>query len=49
VSLDCGKLDFIALANLHWDGAFHTYQRFFTHLATVLDTGISDTLLSFKT
>ena len=36
-------------AYLHWDGAFHTYQRFFTHLATVLDTGISDTLLSFKT
>ena len=23
---------------LHWDGAFHTYQRFFTHLASVLGT-----------
>ena len=33
---------------LHWDGAFHTYQRLFTHLASVLDTGISDTLLSFN-
>ena len=34
---------------LHWDGDFHTiYQRFFTHLASVLDTGIPDTLLSFN-
>jgi hypothetical protein len=34
---------------LHWDGAFHTiYQRLFTHLSSVLDTGISDTLLSFN-
>ena len=22
---------------LHWDGTFHTYQRFFSHLAAVLD------------
>jgi hypothetical protein len=32
---------------LHWDGAFHTYQRLFTHLSSVLDTGILDRLLSF--
>jgi hypothetical protein len=31
---------------LHWDGAFHTYQRFFTHLASVIDTNISEALLS---
>jgi hypothetical protein len=31
---------------LHWDGAFHTYQRHFTHLASVIDTNISETLLS---
>ena len=33
---------------LHWDGAFHIYQRLFTHLSSVLDTGIPDTLLSFN-
>ena len=31
---------------LHWDGAFHTYQRFFTHLASVLGTEIESSLLS---
>ena len=33
---------------LHWDGTFHTYryQRFSTHLASVIDTNISETLLS---
>jgi hypothetical protein len=29
---------------LHWDGTFHTYQRFFTHLASVIDTNISEAL-----
>jgi hypothetical protein len=32
--------------HLHWDGALHTYQRYFTHLASVIDTNISETLLS---
>ena len=27
---------------LHWDGSFHTYQRFFTHLAAVLETPLLD-------
>ena len=31
---------------LHWDDVFHTYQRFFTHIAFMLDTTISYTLLS---
>ena len=30
---------------LHWDGTFHTYQRFFTHLAAVLETPLLDTEL----
>ena len=31
---------------LHWDDAFHTYQRFFTHLSSVLGTEIETSLLS---
>ena len=31
---------------LHWDGSFHSYQRFFTHIAAMLDATISYTLLS---
>ena len=27
---------------LHWDGSFHTCQRFFTHLAAVLETPLLD-------
>ena len=27
---------------LHWDGSFHTYQSFFTHLAAVLETPLLD-------
>ena len=38
----------MGLIYLHWDGACHTYQRFFTHIASVLDTTISDTLLSYS-
>ena len=30
---------------LHWDGSFHTYQRFFTHLAAVLEKPLLDTEL----
>jgi hypothetical protein len=36
----------LGLVYLHWDGAFHTYHRFFTHLASVIDTNIFETLLS---
>ena len=27
---------------MHWDGSFHTYQRFFTHLAAVLESPLLD-------
>ena len=30
---------------LHWDGTFQTYQRFFTHLAAVLDQPLLETEL----
>ena len=30
---------------IHWDGSFHTYQRFFTHLAAVLEKPLLDTEL----
>ena len=31
---------------LHWDGTFHTYQRFFSHLAAILDCSLEETELS---
>lgn len=31
---------------LHWDGMFQTYQRFFTHLASQLDTSVCATEVS---
>ena len=33
------------LCILHWDGTFHTFQRFFTHLAAVLEKPLVDTEL----
>ena len=30
---------------LHWDGTFHTYQRFFSHLSAVIDQPLTDTEL----
>ena len=33
---------------LHWDGTFHTYQRFFIYLASVFDSALDETLLSTK-
>ena len=32
----------LGLLFLRWDGSFHTYQRFFTHLAAVLETPLRD-------
>ena len=31
---------------LHWDGLFCTYQRFLTHLSSVLDSSVEETVLS---
>ena len=33
---------------LHWDGCYHTYQRFFTHLASVLEDSFEETKLSLN-
>ena len=30
---------------LHWDGTFHTYQRFFSHLSAVIDQPLTETEL----